>query len=155
MRVAADGDEFVESVLPATAAGGRGRLGGRPTRPTVRALRCRPRSRAGSARARCALRRGVLVVVDYAATGAELVERGEAGWLRTYREHDRGVAPLAAPGEQDITIDVPHEYLVHAAARAGFQLELDITQAEWLRGLGIDDLVAEARDAVGRPRPRR
>ena len=92
-----------------------------------------------------ALRGGRLVIVDYTATGAELVERGEGGWLRTYREHERGVAPLTAPGEQDVTIDVPHEYLVHAAARAGFHLELDVTQAEWLRGLGLDDLVADAR----------
>jgi SAM-dependent MidA family methyltransferase len=92
-----------------------------------------------------AVRRGRLVVVDYVATGAELVERDEHGWLRTYRDHDRGTVPLAAPGEQDVTIDVPKEYLVHAAARAGFQLELDVTQAEWLRGLGLDDLVADAR----------
>ena len=61
-------------------------------------------------------------MIDYAATAAELVERGEAGWLRTYRDHERGDAPLVAPGEQDITIDVPREYLVHAAARAGFRL---------------------------------
>jgi SAM-dependent MidA family methyltransferase len=52
---------------------------------------------------------------------------------------------LADPGEQDVTIDVPHEYLVHAAARAGFQLELDVNQAEWLRGLGSDQLVEAAR----------
>jgi SAM-dependent MidA family methyltransferase len=92
-----------------------------------------------------ALRHGRLVVVDYAATGAELVDRGVHGWLRTYRDHERGGPLLAAPGEQDVTIDVPREYLVHAAARVGFRLEHDLTQAEWLRGLGVDDLVADAR----------
>jgi SAM-dependent MidA family methyltransferase len=92
-----------------------------------------------------ALRRGRLVVVDYTATAAELVARGEAGWLRTYRQHGRGASPLAAPGEQDITVDVPHEYLVHAAERAGFHLELDVTQAEWLAALGLDELVDLAR----------
>jgi SAM-dependent MidA family methyltransferase len=91
------------------------------------------------------LRSGVLVVVDYAATSAELVERGQDGWLRTYRAHERGASPLVAPGEQDITADVPLEYLVHAAGRAGLSLELECTQAEWLRDLGIDDLVADAR----------
>jgi SAM-dependent MidA family methyltransferase len=91
------------------------------------------------------LRSGVLVVVDYAATAAELVERGQDGWLRTYRAHERGASPLVAPGEQDITADVPLEYLVHAAGRVGLSLELECTQAEWLRELGIDDLVAEAR----------
>ena len=92
------------------------------------------------------LRHGVLVLVDYAATGAELVERGEAGWLRTYRDHGRGAPALVAPGEQDITIDVPVEYLVHAAGRAGFHLTVDTTQADWLGGLGIEALVAEARE---------
>jgi SAM-dependent MidA family methyltransferase len=88
----------------------------------------------------------VLVVIDYAATGAELVERGERGWLRTYRDHDRGVGPLVAPGEQDITIDVPVEYLVHAAGRVGFHLSTETTQRDWLRGLGLETVVAEARE---------
>jgi NADH dehydrogenase [ubiquinone] 1 alpha subcomplex assembly factor 7 len=91
------------------------------------------------------LRRGVLIVVDYAATATELVERGDTGWLRTYRQHERGASPLVAPGEQDITADVPLEYLMHTAARAGLTLERHCSQAEWLRDLGIDDLVAEAR----------
>ena len=91
------------------------------------------------------LRRGVLIVVDYAATAAELAERGEHGWLRTYRGHERGASPLVDPGEQDITADVPVEYLVHTASRAGLSLELECTQAEWLRDLGVDDLVADAR----------
>jgi SAM-dependent MidA family methyltransferase len=96
---------------------------------------------------RCAavLRTGRLVVVDYTATAAELVERGETGWLRTYRGHDRGAPPLVDPGEQDITIDVPTEFLVHAAGRVGLRLERELTQAEWLRELGIDALVADAR----------
>ena len=68
------------------------------------------------------LRRGVLIVVDYAANAAELVERGAQGWLRTFRQHERGVSPLVAPGEQDITADVPLDYLIHAAGRAGLAL---------------------------------
>jgi NADH dehydrogenase [ubiquinone] 1 alpha subcomplex assembly factor 7 len=92
------------------------------------------------------LRHGVLVVIDYTATSAELVERGAGGWLRTYRDHGRGAPPLVDPGEQDITIDVPAEYLVRAAARVGFRLERQVTQAEWLAGLGVDQLVAAARD---------
>ena len=94
-----------------------------------------------------ALGSGVLVVVDYGATATELVARGETGWLRTYREHERGAAPLVAPGEQDITIDLPVEYVVHAAKRAGFTLERDVSQAEWLQSLGVDALVDDARTA--------
>jgi SAM-dependent MidA family methyltransferase len=145
VRVAADGERLVESVVPATSElAGEADLvvADAPDGARVPV----PVALVGWLRAcAAALRRGRLVIVDYAATGVELAERGEAGWLRTYREHDRGGPPLAAPGEQDVTIDVPREYLVHAAERAGFHLELDVTQAEWLRGLGLDDLVAEAR----------
>ena len=122
VRVAVDGDDARrERSCPATSelAAEADLVRGRRARRRA-ACRCPPRSRAGCARARWRCGAVVLVIVDYAATGAELVERGEAGWLRTYREHERGVAPLVAPGEQDITIDVPAEYLVHAAARAGF-----------------------------------
>src|SRR5262245_18792053 len=76
-----------------------------------------------------AVSRGVLVIVDYSATASELVARGANGWLRTYRGHDRGASPLVAPGEQDITHDVPLEYLTRTAARAGWELVSDTTQA--------------------------
>ena len=94
-----------------------------------------------------ALGSGVLAIVDYGATAAELVARGVDGWMRTYREHERGTSPLVAPGEQDITIDLPVEYVVHAAQRAGFTLECEMSQAEWLRALGVDALVDDARAA--------
>jgi NADH dehydrogenase [ubiquinone] 1 alpha subcomplex assembly factor 7 len=89
--------------------------------------------------------RGTLLVVDYVASAGELIERGQDGWLRTYREHQRGASPLVAPGEQDITADVPFEYLVHTARSLGFTLELDTLQRDWLRELGIDELVVDAR----------
>lgn len=91
------------------------------------------------------LRRGSLLLVDYAASWPELVAR-EGGWLRTYAGQRRGGAPLDAPGTQDVTIDVPLAMIGHAAARAGLDLLVE-PQAEWLRGLGIDDLVAEGRAA--------
>jgi NADH dehydrogenase [ubiquinone] 1 alpha subcomplex assembly factor 7 len=147
VRVALEGDAFVETLVPAAeelvleaelVAAGAARVGVRIPVPTgipdwLHA---------------CAavLRHGVLVVIDYAASGAELVERGPDGWLRTYRDHERGGPALVEPGEQDVTIDVPVEYLVHAAGRAGFRLATATTQAEWLRSLGIDTLVAEARE---------
>jgi NADH dehydrogenase [ubiquinone] 1 alpha subcomplex assembly factor 7 len=147
VRVAIAGEEFVEALVPAAAelvveaelvAAGAARTGARLPIPTGIPEWLQE----------CAsiLRRGVLVVIDYAASGAELVERGERGWLRTYRDHDRGAAPLAVPGEQDITIDVPVEYLVHAAGRAGFRLVAETTQADWLTGLGLETLVADARE---------
>lgn len=145
VRVAAAGDQLVESLVPATdelsteadAVVAVPPDGARVPVPTG-LVHWLPRCAA-------ALRSGRLVVVDYTATGAELVERGQDGWLRTYRDHQRGASPLLAPGEQDITADVPREYLVHAAARAGFRLERELTQAEWLTELGVDALVDDAR----------
>ena len=92
-----------------------------------------------------ALGRGFLVVLDYADGVASLAGRPQHEWLRTYRAHQRGGSPLDAPGSQDITATVPAEHLVTHATRAGFRLVEQATQAEWLGGLGIDDLVDDAR----------
>jgi SAM-dependent MidA family methyltransferase len=90
------------------------------------------------------LDRGALVVVDYAEPVAEFVVRG-TGWLRTYRGHAHGGPPLADVGAQDVTSDLPLEYVVHAAARVGLVLASVSTQADWLRDLGISELVDDAR----------
>ncbi|MGZ4795452.1 MAG: SAM-dependent methyltransferase, partial [Acidimicrobiia bacterium] len=90
------------------------------------------------------MRRGALILVDYTAEWPELVARA-GGWLRTYSEHRRDGDPLAEPGTRDITIDVPIDIIRRAATGAGLVVESIVTQAEWLRGLGIDDLVAEGR----------
>jgi SAM-dependent MidA family methyltransferase len=147
VRVAASGTDLVENLVPAApelAAEAELVVAGAPdgTRvPVPTGLVAWLHSCAG------ALRSGRLAVVDYAATGDELMARGERGWLRTYREHERGDDPLVAPGEQDITVDVPREFLVHAAARVGLRLEHDLTQTAWLQSLGIDQLVDDARRA--------
>ncbi len=90
--------------------------------------------------AHAVLRRGRLVVVDYARpTTAELVGRPWRDWLRTYRRHDRGVHYLAAPGDQDITTDVAIDQLPPADAVR--------TQAQFLQAWGIDELVADGARA--------
>ncbi len=90
------------------------------------------------------LRRGVVLIIDYAAELDDLVRRGD-GWLRTYRDHARGDDPLDDPGVQDITTDVLLPTLRREARRAGFTVTSESSQAEWLRTLGIDDLVEEGR----------
>jgi SAM-dependent MidA family methyltransferase len=92
------------------------------------------------------LRRGWCCFVDYTEDAKGLLARGD-GWLRTYAGHGRGVGPLERVGEQDITADVMNEQLLHAAAAAGLQLVDERSQAEWLKALGIDDLVDEGRRA--------
>ena len=91
------------------------------------------------------LRRGFLVVIDYADAAASLAARPQDEWLRTYRSHQRAETPLAAPGAQDITSTVPAEHLVTHAARGGFRLVEHTTQAQWLAALGVDELVDDAR----------
>ncbi|HKN38331.1 MAG TPA: class I SAM-dependent methyltransferase [Acidimicrobiia bacterium] len=93
------------------------------------------------------LRRGFVAIIDYAAPVEVLAARGQSGWLRTYRAQRPGGSPLDAPGWQDITADVPVEGLGRAAAAAGLAVLTETTQAEWLRSLGVDELVEEARAA--------
>jgi SAM-dependent MidA family methyltransferase len=88
------------------------------------------------------VRRGVVIVVDYAD---DVAASGDRDWIRTYGGHARGTDALAAPGTVDITADVPLDALRGLAAREGFRVESEMTQAEWLRGLRIDELVDEGR----------
>ena len=59
---------------------------------------------------------------------------------RTYRGHERGVAPIAELGSQDITCEVDERQLarVRPPDRAH-------DQATFLREHGLDELVAEGR----------
>lgn len=93
------------------------------------------------------LRRGVIAILDYAAPVEELAARGQAGWLRTYRAQQQGSSPLDHPGSQDITADVPLEALHRAATAAGLSVVAQTTQADWLRSLGVDELVQQAKAA--------
>jgi SAM-dependent MidA family methyltransferase len=91
------------------------------------------------------LRSGLVVAIDYVDDAGGLLDRGAGDWLRTYRAHERGSAPLDDPGDQDLTADVVREQVVRAARASGFALVGDQSQAEWLRELGIDELVSEGR----------
>lgn len=86
------------------------------------------------------VRQGRVVVVDYGASTLELASRRAAGWLRTYRAHERGGPVLDSLGQQDITADVPFDQLALVLAPTE-----DEDQASWLRRFGLDDLVAAGR----------
>jgi SAM-dependent MidA family methyltransferase len=85
-------------------------------------------------------RGGRVVVFDYATTTADLAARPEHEWLRTYRGHARGRAPLDDLGEQDVTCEVAVDQLATVQTP-----DSDQPQHEWLRRWGIDDLVAEGQ----------
>jgi SAM-dependent MidA family methyltransferase len=82
--------------------------------------------------------RGRVIVIDYAVDGYPVPD--DRRWLRTYRGHDVGGDPLDRPGTQDITVDVAVDQL--ASVRPP---DRSMTQADWLRTHGIDDLVEEGR----------
>jgi NADH dehydrogenase [ubiquinone] 1 alpha subcomplex assembly factor 7 len=84
--------------------------------------------------------RGRVVVIDYAATTAELAGRPQDQWVRTYRGHRHGAGFLEALGEQDVTCEVAVDQLATVKRPA-----LDRSQADWLRASGIEELVAEGR----------
>jgi SAM-dependent MidA family methyltransferase len=83
--------------------------------------------------------RGRVVVADYVDTSASMADRPWTEWVRTYRSHGPGGHPLERLGEQDITCEVAVDQLPVP--------DYDRSQAEFLRGHGIGDLVSEARRA--------
>ena len=86
--------------------------------------------------ARKTLHRGRVVAIDYADTTASMAQRPWTEWVRTYRAHQRGSAPLDSLGEQDVTCEVAVDQLPPVTA--------DQSQADFLRAYGIEDLVEDA-----------
>ena len=84
---------------------------------------------------------GRVVLVDYTSATPDLAGRPWREWLRTYRGHERGGHPLADPGTQDVTSEVPLDQLA-AAVRPP---DVVRSQAAFLAAHGIGDLVAEGR----------
>jgi SAM-dependent MidA family methyltransferase len=85
------------------------------------------------------LKRGRLIVVDYADTTQSMANRPWTEWVRTYRGHGRGTSPLTDLGAQDITCEVAVDQLPPPASNR--------SQADFLRAHGIDELAREAREA--------
>ena len=85
------------------------------------------------------LSRGRVLVFDYCSESTrEIAVTPWREWLRTYKEHDRGVHYLNEPGSQDITTQVMLDQLMKTVP------SLSVTQqSEWLPKWGIDELVAE------------
>lgn len=81
------------------------------------------------------LARGALYVFDYGEAGPERYLR-RVPRLRTYLGGRPGGDPLAAPGSQDITVDVDFGALRAAGEAAGLRTALDEPQPAWLRRHG-------------------
>ena len=87
---------------------------------------------------RCMLS-GHILVFDYGSPTSELAQRPDMGWLRTFRDQQRGSHPLDDPGAQDITTDVGFDQL---KLRSG---AVATSQAEFLQLHGIQELVEQGR----------
>jgi SAM-dependent MidA family methyltransferase len=86
---------------------------------------------------------GLLLVIDYGHEAAELHgPRRLAGSLLTYREQRVAAEPFEAVGETDITAHVDLTALRRAASAAGLSLVGHTTQARFLAGLGLGELLA-------------
>jgi SAM-dependent MidA family methyltransferase len=123
VRVGLDGDRLTEALVPSELSIERGR-------EPVQAASARWVHDARSLGGR-------LVVFDYADTTPSMAARPWADWLRTYRAHERGGAPLSDLGTQDITCEVAVDQLPTPAS--------NVAQTDWLRTHGIDGLVDEGR----------
>ena len=88
-----------------------------------------------------ALERGALIVLDYGEAGAARYDR-PVPRLRTYLSGMAGGDPLAAPGTQDITVDVDFGAVRAAGEAAGLRTTLDVGQPEWLLAHGAQAAIA-------------
>ena len=94
------------------------------------------------------LRRGALMIVDYGFPRAEYYhpQRSEGTLIGHYR-HRSHADPFLWPGLSDLTAHVDFTAIAEAAEAAGMQVAGFATQASFLLGCGILDLLA----ATGAP----
>jgi SAM-dependent MidA family methyltransferase len=91
------------------------------------------------------LERGWVIVIDYGHPAGELyAPRRRTGTLLGYLGHRVVDDPYINIGRQDLTAHVDRTALERAAVEAGFTVEGTTSQAEFLAGLGLGELVAEA-----------
>ncbi len=94
---------------------------------------------------------GLLLVIDYGLPRRELysAERSDGTLMCHYRHRAHG-DPFLWPGLQDITAWVDFTAIAEAGVAAGLTLEGYTTQAAFLAGNGLDEMLAGAgRDAAG------
>ena len=85
------------------------------------------------------LSRGKVLVFDYCSQSTgEIAVSPWREWLRTYKDHERGLHYLLEPGLQDITTQVVIDQLMKAVPGLSTR-----SQAEWLQTWGIGELVSE------------
>ncbi|HXG40479.1 MAG TPA: SAM-dependent methyltransferase [Candidatus Limnocylindrales bacterium] len=88
---------------------------------------------------------GVVIVVDYGGSSAELFGPHQPeGTVVGYRGHRVAPSALADPGSQDLTAHVDFSDLLSAARRQGFDVLGETSQAAFLMGCGLEGLLRRA-----------
>jgi len=83
--------------------------------------------------------KGRVLIFDYCSDStSEIAVSPWREWLRTYKDHVRGVHYLLEPGTQDITTQVMIDQLMDSVS--GLTV---CKQSDWLLNWGIDELVSE------------
>ena len=103
------------------------------------------------------LKQGTAMFIDYGYFRADYyAPQRREGTLRCHYRHRAHDDPLIFPGLQDITAWVDFDALAGAGAAAGFALEANVTQAQFLIAQGLDEVFAaayaEAADETARYR---
>ena len=93
-----------------------------------------------------ALDRGFVLTIDYGYAGDEVLRPGRVnGTLQTYHRHIQGAALYEAIGRRDITADVDFGRLESAGEAAGLRTVGRLSQADFLRRNGFDDMLYQLR----------
>ena len=95
-----------------------------------------------------AVAKGFIVTIDYGYSAQELYsDRRRYGTLQTYFRHTEGSSPYRRVGRQDISAHVDFTLLQEEGRVAGLNTLAYTTQADWLRSMGIGDLMQKLRRA--------
>ena len=140
VRVGLEGGRLIEVLVEASPDLAREATALAPAAAPTARIPGQRATRAWLARALSLLTQGRVIVIDYADETASLAARPWDEWLRTYRAHQRAGHPLEAPGTADITCEVAVDQLA-----AVMRPDVDLTQAAWLDGHGMGDLVETAK----------
>jgi SAM-dependent MidA family methyltransferase len=96
------------------------------------------------------LKRGYVLLIDYGYRAEKLFGPAyREGTLRAYFQHTVNDDPFRAVGNQDLTAHVDFSALERAARQHGLQLLGLTTQAEFLTGAGIGELLVAAQQWEG------
>jgi SAM-dependent MidA family methyltransferase len=92
------------------------------------------------------LEQGVVLVIDYGHPAQALYDVHHLdGTLRAYAGHRAHADPFIAIGRQDLTAHVDLTALAAAARRLGLDVIGEVSQAEFLVGCGLEDLLERVR----------